>query len=624
MDFEALPTNPPLPRINELPAQTIDQIAAGEILERPAQLLKELLENSLDAGAKHLSIDVWKGGRDLRIRDDGHGILSEDLALAVKRFATSKLRNFEDLLSVRSFGFRGEALASLLSVSRLWIRSRPQVQEKGRELRGEFGEIQGICEIEMTPGTEIEVRDLFQNVPARLKFLKSEASELAQIKAVLKALALARPEIQLILRVEGELAESYSPASALQRVRTVLKSELVFHVHSESDLWQGDFYFSAPELRQRTSKNMWFFVNSRWVQDRSLQAAVSEAYRNFLMHGDFPSVAIFIQAAAGSVDVNVHPQKNQIKFQDPSGVFRWVRHSLLTEIEKAPWNQRGIYREPSPNSQQSRLDLKSEDSQPMAKDSLGLSISHLGAAQLREPRLPDFPDQFHYHRKAEASSQLESSSTVLNQFESALVEDENPSARGYWASRDLIGQANLTYLVCQDPEGLLLIDQHAAHERILFESWVEAFSRGHIQVQRFLIPLVLDLSAEKIEALLQQKPSLEQAGIEVEALGPSSLGVLSAPELMRDSALGQSLEKMAEGLLEKSGSSCVEEKLRDLFASLACHSAIRAGQSLSRLEMQTLLKQMDQHPTSSHCPHGRPVVVRLGWGEIERRFGRLV
>ncbi|MEI7974202.1 MAG: DNA mismatch repair endonuclease MutL, partial [Bdellovibrio sp.] len=593
------------PRIRELPAQTIDQIAAGAILERPAPLLKELLENSLDAGAKVLGIDVWNGGRELRIRDDGHGILSEDLPLAVKRFATSKLRDFEDLLSVRSFGFRGEALASLLSVSRLSIRSRPQLQEKGLELRGEFGEIQEIREIEMSPGTEIEVRDLFQNVPARLKFLKSEVSELAQIKSVLKALALARPEIHLILRIEGDLSESYSPSSALQRVRTVLKSELIFHVHSESEFWRGDFYFSAPELRQRTSKNMWFFVNSRWVQDRSLQAAVLDAYRNFLMHGDFPSVAVFIQASAGSVDFNVHPQKNQIKFQDSSGVFRWVRNSLLNEIEKAPWNQRGGYRDFQPILSNSRLDQESKVSQVLAKDSLALADSQVPVSGIREPVLPDFPNQFHYHRKADESSFLASAPAFLNKFGSDSIANENPSARGYWSSRDLIGQANLTYLVCQDPEGLLLIDQHAAHERILFESWVQAFSQGKIQVQRFLIPLVLDLSAEKIEVLLQQKHSLDQAGIEVEALGPTSLGVLSAPELMRDSALGQSLEKMAEALLEKSGSNCVEEKLRELFASLACHSAIRAGQSLSRLEMQALLRQMDEHPTSSHCPHGR-------------------
>ena len=581
MDSEVRPL-----RIRELDPVTVDQIAAGEILERPAQLLKELMENSLDAHSTSLAVELEQGGRRLRLRDNGHGIWPEDLPLVFKRFTTSKLQSLQDLESISSFGFRGEALASLASVAKVRLCSRHRERDDGFEIRAEFGRWEEAQKMAMEPGTEIFVDQLFQSVPARLKFLKSDAAEIQQCKAVFRALAMAHPECAFSLKVQGELVELLPVTDAATRVESVLGVKNLFFAQEEVDGIRLRAYFSAPEMRQKTARNLWFFVNQRWIQDRTVMAAVMEGYRNLLMVGDYPSVALFIETQAGLVDVNVHPQKNQVKFQDSGLVFRRVKDLLQKNLARAPWK------------------------------------NHSAAAAMPvTPSFQNFPQEVVFYKKAlPQMPQKTVSEKVLVHAE--LPQTEPSPRRGYWSQRDLVGQVNLTYLALQDGERLSLVDQHAAHERILFERWVKQYESGKLSVQNFLFPLVLDMSQEALEMLLKHRAELQKAGIEIDAMGPASLGVQSAPELMKDSAVGDALMKMAEDLVACGGSGAFEHRIRDLFASLACHSAIRAGQSLSSAEMQALLLQMDESPQSDHCPHGRPVEVQLSWSEIERKFGR--
>lgn len=589
--------------IELLPVEVRDQIAAGEVVERPAHMVKELIENSLDALATRIAVKVKSGGRSVEIQDNGQGINSAQLGLALDRFATSKIRTSDDLWKLKTYGFRGEALASLAAVSELTLISRTAQQPQASQIKSIFGKKSPVDFVSADFGTRIIVENLFENVPARLKFLKSESAEHQAIKSVVKAMSLTRPQVEFSYFENDRLVLMYSSVdSQAARTQQVLEVSPLFSAQQETnDGWSVEIHFTAPDQVAKTSKNIWIFVQDRHVQDRALQAALMDAYRSLLMHGEYPISVVKLKAPEDQVDVNIHPTKSQVKFMDPSQAFRFVHHTLRAELEKGPW-----LKKPSAASSEEMIQTPAE--------SLRFSDQ---AFQVTTYKKKDaewtIPTQVEDVRQNSYSAPIPS-----------IIHSSDKLTPGVWSRLQVMGQVGLTYIVTQDESKVVLVDQHAAHERVAFERLMRAWNGGQMDVQDFLFPLALDLTVTQVEALLLYTESFQKLGVTVERLGPSTIGVKSAPSFVKENVFAEILEKMADEIIEKGGSFQFEKKVVDICATLACHSVVRAGQALSLPEMRSLLEQMDEFPLSSFCPHGRPVSLEWSFEKLEKDFGRRV
>lgn len=602
--------------IQVLASEIINQIAAGEVVERPAHLVKELIENSLDAGATEVQIDISMGGKYIRIKDNGHGIASAELEFALKRHATSKITKTADLWNLSSFGFRGEALASAAAVSKLTLKSSEKVEKKSSQIQSDFGSVSAVKQSSSMIGTEIIIDSLFENVPARLKFLKSDSTENQQIKTVIKALALAHPTVEFKLTIDQEL-EIYYPIrkNHFERTQDVFEKKELFEVCSERGDWKCRAVFSSPHEVAKTSKQIWIFAQNRWIQDRAIQAAIMDAYRSLLMHGEYPYVALWLECDPSLIDVNIHPTKSQVKFQDSSAAFRIVQGTLRGALEKAPWL--GSYQKQTEMTVSAPL-----SSQPAFQQQQFDQVPGFQDHSFQETRFKNKS----FDLQSLQSLKVETQNAVTNQIFAkpfAITEEIKAPVSKPWSSLQVIGQVNLTYIVCQKEDRIVLVDQHAAHERVVFESLMQSWKENRFERQDYLFPLAIDLTEDKVEALIKHQEEIRRLGFEIEQLGPQVIGVKSAPHLVKDSSLPSVFEKLANDLVSYGGSLVIEKKISDLFASMACHSVIRAGQSLSREEMVELLKSMDQFALSSFCPHGRPVSVDLTFHELEKLFGRI-
>lgn len=660
-----------LTRIQTLNADVIDQIAAGEVVERPSHLVKELVENSLDAGAVEIAVEFSNGGRFVKVSDNGSGIHQDDLKKSLERHATSKIKQTEDLWKLSTYGFRGEALASIAAVSKLTITSKTADSKKAAQIVSEFGARRDLEHVGGSLGTTVQVEDLFENVPARLKFMKSASAEGTQIKNTLKALALSYPHCEFKITSDGELVHFWPKAeSKLERAKQVLGVDELYEGSAEREGVKAYSVFADPHNVAKTQRQIWLFAQNRWIQDRGLQAAVMEAYRSLLMHGEYPICVSWVETLPDQIDVNIHPTKSQVKFLDPSLAFRAVQASVRSTLEKAPWlgdagvagavqNYSKNFAQPQfenlsfadQNVSRTQYQQKTWTSAVPAGNNANLSgISVSGSEQNFAGNFAQNSEQESEQSStgpsfvrdsdkifAQGSDLSLSQRSVLesyvqppsNSFQARSAGDiqnaQNANAStGYWSSLQVLGQANLTYILSQSSSALVMVDQHAAHERVLFEKFMSAWKGGKMDVQDFLFPLAIDLSPEKAEALLSYQDDLEKLGVALESLGPSTVGVKSAPLLLKDSALVKVLEQMASDIVELGGSYSLERKIGDICATLACHSAIRAGQALSHEEMKALLKSMDENPLSSFCPHGRPVQVDYPFYKLEKDFGRIV
>lgn len=599
--------------IQVLSPDVVNQIAAGEVVERPAHLVKELLENSLDANSTQIQIDVNFGGKFIKITDNGDGIVKDDLPLALQRHATSKITQTNDLWNLSTYGFRGEALASVAAVSKLTLMSKAKNAKSGFQIKSDFGQISEVMPSSINQGTQLTVDSLFENVPARLKFLKSDSAELAQIRNVIRALSLAYPHVEFKLIDNGKLDLYFKVQTDAHdlsvRVSQVLGLDRVFTQENHFKSYKVKAYFSSPHDVQKTSKNIWIFAQKRWIQDRGLQAAVTEAYRSLLMHGEYPMVVIDLECAPDLIDVNIHPTKSQVKFQDASDAFRAVHGAIRQGLESAPW---------IPKVASGATENQSSSIQDRPTYNFVREIN---------PRM-ELHDQARFTDLGSSlgNTQFKTKLSMLEQLSQLKVDvpaTENFSTgHGFWSSLQVLGQLNLTYLVCQKNDRMILVDQHAAHERVAFEKLMRKWKGGQIDQQDFLFPLAIDMSPEKTEALLAKSEDISKMGIDIEALGPNVIGVKSAPLFIKEAALPQVFDKMATDLVDYGGSYSLEKSIADLFATMACHSVVRAGQSLSQPEMVELLKSMDEFPLSSFCPHGRPVSVEFTFNDIEKQFGR--
>ena len=627
--------------IEFLPTEVVDQIAAGEVVERPAHMVKELVENSIDAGATSIQVTFDEGGRQVVVEDNGRGMSAESLPKAVARHATSKIRAAKDLWALNSFGFRGEALASISAVSKVEIVSKSTEAKKASQLKVDFGDVSEVLPAGGKTGTRIQIDSLYENTPARLKFLKSDTAESTQIKNTLKALALANPQIEFRIFHKGKLLQFWQKAEThLQRVEDVLDVKPLYSGEYQLEDMTARVFLSAPNNTIGYARQLWFFVQGRWVQDRRLQVALMDAYRNLLMHREFPYAAVFLDLDPTNVDVNIHPAKSQVKFKDEKNAFRVVQRACRSVLEGAPWLDQLLPQKPAmeedihfPTPQEAGEGEPSDPSPSLSAASVpaqrGLPTESFVALKTELPAAsfkdPEF-DRVQY-KKPQLFSDI---APGVKNF--APVRDEKDihpidvpeEKRGYWSSLEVLGQANLTYIVAQSRKALVLVDQHAAHERIVFESLMQGWREGQMSVQDFLVPLTIPVEPTDLENLLNFKDELAKMGFDVDAAGPEHLNVRSAPALLKESKMVKAFEQLAKDLEEAGDSHAIEKTIGDICATLACHSVVRAGQALAPAQRVSLLSQMDLFPLSSFCPHGRPVYVEYPLTKIERDFGRLV
>lgn len=612
-------------QIYSLPQDTINQIAAGEVVERPSQIVKELVENAIDAKATHIEVEFDEGGRFLKVRDDGYGISREQMALALARHATSKIKNFDDLWNLSTHGFRGEALASIAAVSDLTLISQTK-DSPAFKLRSCFGALQDIQPTGGARGTLVIVQSLFENTPARFKFLKSPAAENTAIKQTLKALALSHFHLSFRVLNRGRLI-FYWPAQKdiVARSRQVLGLEDLYFAEGRQGTYSLKAALAAPHNTLKVRRSSWLFISHRWVECRVMQSALMAAYRGLLMHGEYPIAVVHINGPGDEIDVNVHPAKSQVRFKDSSLIFKLVESSVRSVLEKAPWTRKISSPSPSKDQNLQFRDAGFERTH-FRKAGEGISAKTLSSlaweesSDISERSLPKEEKTELFGGKAISQKPDDSKSTEIStHFSEKEFKKEKP-----WSSLQVLAQAHLTYIVCQSDKAMIFIDQHAAHERFLYETLFHSFKNGGAEIQNHLVPVALNLEEDEMEALKSLQKNLERIGVKVEQLGPVTAGVTASPALIKDQALKEGILFLTRKFTETRDHFAFEKVVSDLFATMSCHSAIRAGQSLTERQMMELLKQMDQFPLSSFCPHGRPVFVEYPISRLERDFCRQV
>jgi DNA mismatch repair protein MutL len=589
-------------RIHRLPPELANQIAAGEVVERPASVVKELVENAIDAGAGRVTITVEFGGKKLVVvEDDGEGMTREDAELALERHATSKIRDAADLAAIRTLGFRGEALPSIASVSRFRLRTRPRGALVGTEIRVEAGQVLSVREAGAPEGTLIEVGEVFFNLPARRKFLKADTAEAAQVSRLVTQLALGYPEVGIVLRSSGRLVLEAPPAGSLEeRFYQVYgdRPDLVrVHKDAAGILVRG--YVAALGDQGPVRGPQHVFVNGRVVRDRTIAHAIQQAYSVATIKERSPEVHLFVELAADRVDVNVHPTKAEVRFLDQGLVHEILRRAIIDALGDG-------------GAPELRL--------TPAVAGAGMPTTAALPMGFAARPLPVWPavDRFDASGPAAApavrSPDAESGGTT--------------SARGVGVPELLrpmvpLGQFRNTFIIAADDEGLAIVDQHVAHERILFEQISERLTSRTMESQRLLTPIVVELGPGAHQTLLAHVGELERLGFEIGDFGGTSLSVAAVPALLEWRACQAALGAVASDLDGLAPDAGVNEALRRIAATMACHAAVKANDPLSREKMQYLLDELGRTAHSSVCPHGRPVVLRLTRREIEKSFERI-
>ena len=619
--------------IRVLPSTLVDQIAAGEVVERPASVAKELIENSLDAGARAIEVEVERGGLSLiRIRDDGCGIPVEELPLALSRHATSKLTSLDDLAAISSLGFRGEALPSIASVSRFQITSRTAADAHGWRVAVEGGEVQLPIPSPHPVGTTIEVRDLFHQVPARRKFMRSEATEFQHLYGMVERLALARPAVAITLSHNGRRVLSVSAANTREaearRVAAVLDDDFIAHsLHLEHATLglRLEGWLGLPTAARGVADRQFLFVNGRLLRDRFLAAAVRVGYRDVLFHGRHPAYVLHLTLDPQRVDVNAHPQKLEVRFRDPGTVHDFVRRTVDQALAAT-----------------------------RPRDGAGPGSVHFAAAGLdggepvAESRFPEQQSLAVYpartsttfaagtsiggkHDWARAQWNTGASAFAENAVADATASGAASLGGATQASSDgaaepplgfAIGQVLGLYILAQARGTLVLVDQHAAHERVIYEQMKAAYAAGGIARQALLVPQSVEVSAPAMEVALEHAEALAGIGLVVTPGGPRTLLLREVPAVFGTKDLGGLLRDALAELAEKGSAEALEGASHQLFATMACHAAVRAHRPLNLHEMNALLREMEKTHRSDQCNHGRPTWVRLSVEELDRLFLR--
>lgn len=624
-------------RIALLPDALVDQIAAGEVVERPASVVKELVENAVDAGARRIRVEVRGGGaRLIAVSDDGCGMTPDDARLALERHATSKLRNLEGLAGIRSFGFRGEALPAIASVSRLRLRTRVRQAAEGFELRVEAGRVQSAQPAGGPEGTRIEVADLFFAVPARRKFLKTETTEWGHVSDWLARAALALPALHFDVHREDRPALRWPAcAEALDRIAAVLgerEAAALLHTRRTAGDMRLSAFVSRPDAHRATAAGIHLFVNGRPVRDRLLRHALLQVMRDLLPRGRFPTALLFLELPDGAVDVNVHPAKWEVRFADPQAVHRLVTAALRDAMGGRGWLGAGAAADATASATGAAAGAP-EQRGSAAGQGATAGWGNWSRAVRDAPDSPGGPGDWTF-ASAEGEAAFVRAFTAppgnIGSPESAQTAADESAARPLrFGALHLLGQFLATYLLAEDARGLLLIDQHAAHERVLYEQLRSHWLAGKTPRQALLVPLVVELAPAALAALLEARETALRLGFEVEPFGASAAALRAVPELLAERDPEGLLRELAEEIRAAGGAgaalqagSRIAAGADHLFATLACHAARRAGEKLAPEEQRALLCALDEIPWAPTCPHGRPVAVPISRSEIERRFAR--
>ncbi|HJV34668.1 DNA mismatch repair endonuclease MutL [Geomonas sp.] len=723
--------------IRILPENLTNKIAAGEVVERPASVAKELVENAIDAGSKEVTVEIESGGRKLiKITDNGCGMSREDALLALERHATSKISSDDDLFALSTLGFRGEALPSIASVSRLTIATRTSDSLEGTELYAEGGRIKEVKSCGMATGTVLSVRNLFFNTPARLKFMKSAETEGGHVGELLTRLAISRPDVRFTYYQDGKLVFRALDADLKERVATMLGRPVAASLHPVS--YQDDSglkvsgLVAAPECSRSAGSHLYTYINGRFIRDKVVQHAILQAYRNFLERGRYPVVAIFIDIAPGEVDVNVHPTKHEVRFREQGRVHDAIQFAVESVLKETPWLKRepkkpafgqdskptiasaaGNTAQPvpagarplpaaagagkTPSTAASILATATpaattplaaaagfratgsettetaegatpqpavQPEQPRLMDggtAKGAGYSEVSAAKVAEVRelladyrprtQPAFRPQFAWTEReqrtptssseAAVSSEMQTDTALASRRAAAAVEcndaaeaTSEPGAAvvsgagkalttGYFSSLSVIGQFNASYILCQLGTDLVIIDQHAAHERVAFERLKREFSEREVESQGLLFPETVELSFRESAVLVEYLDEVGRLGFAMEEFGGNTWLLKSVPQIMASSDYLRILRDILEELGSLSRSRTFTDIQEDILARMACHSVVRGRRPLAQQEIAALFRQMDETDFSSNCPHGRPVMQNITLGEVEKMFKRI-
>jgi DNA mismatch repair protein MutL len=594
-------------KINRLPLDLANQIAAGEVVERPASVVKELVENAIDAGARRLAIHVELGGKKLvRVEDDGEGMEPDDARLAIERHATSKIRDSGDLAAILTLGFRGEALPSIASVSHFVLRTRAKGQQSGTEIRVNGGTVASIVEIGAPQGTVVEVNDVFYNLPARRKFLKSDGAESAQVSRVVTQLALAYPEVGFTLTSAGRKVLQCPPAvSHRDRLYQVYgeRSDLM-EVHKQAGGITLTGFIAALAEQGPTRGPQNVFINRRIVKDKTIAHAIIDSYSQASIKERSPEVHLFLEMPPDALDVNVHPTKAEVRFRDQSLVHEVVRRALMDSLG---------------HSAAPQLQLRPEH---MAQTPLTVSLPGvLGGGR--------YPNRWMPAEKMEPQSTQGPQTvqgTETNPYSALPAASAVPSSSS--SAHDIkpmipLGQFRDTFIIAVDDEGIAIIDQHVAHERVLFERVMERLTTGRLESQRLLVPMIMDLTPSAQQALVNRAAELERLGFEVEPFGAVTIKVTSVPALLTIEDSSKALLALAEDLEGLDRGAQVQDALQRIAATTACHAAVKANDPLTYEKMAHILDELRATSYSTICPHGRPVMLRLTRREIEKNFDRI-
>ncbi len=612
-----------LPRIQKLSTQLANQIAAGEVVERPSSVVKELIENSLDAGARAIEVEVEQGGtRLIRLRDDGCGIDKDDLGLALSRHATSKILSFDDLEGVSSLGFRGEALPSISSVSRLEMRSRARGSDSGWRVTGDGGDHIGEPEpIAHPEGTTIEVRDLFFNTPARRKFMRTEKTEFSHLEKVVKRIALSRFDVSITLSHNQRVVQKWRPATEtadqLQRVAQVCGKEFANHTlqiefkAAGMRLWG---WVALPTFSRSQADMQYFFVNRRMVRDKLVTHAIRQSYQDVLYHGRHPAYVLYLELDPTVVDVNVHPTKHEVRFREG----RMVHDFLFRSLHQALAEARPAVDAAAPIAT-SAINAFSEgttstDSPPALAQQFGLSYPRPASSGFSSRVVTPQAVQ----EQMRGYQTLSQGGTQVAENE-GLVDTGNSDIPilGY-----AIAQLQGVYILAENQHGLVLVDMHAAHERITYERMKIALDGEGVKSQPLLVPLSINVNEAEAKLPATFSEVFEELGFVVEAMGPEMIVVRQVPSLLRDADIEGLVRDVLSDLATYGTTRRVREAINELLGTMACHGSVRANRRLSIAEMNALLRDMETTERSGQCNHGRPTWVQMNMDQLDKLFMR--
>lgn len=604
--------------IHLLPDQLISQIAAGEVVERPASALKELLENSLDAGSSDVQVSLLQGGiKQLRVADNGSGVAKEDLELALTRHATSKISSLEDLESVASLGFRGEALASIASISRTQLLSRQAHAKHAWRISSEGSEISPIEPTALDAGTIIEVTDLYFNTPARRKFLKTEGTEFSHCEEAFNRIALSRPDVSFMLQHNGRALSRFAVGQPERRFTDVLGNEFAAESFSVDESSAGLRLWgmaAKPTFNRNTRDTQYVYVNGRFVRDKLISHAIRQAYQDVLHHDRHPAFVLFLELDPTLVDVNVHPAKTEVRFRDAQAIHRFIFHALHKALatptgvsnavtaSQAAYNPFGV--------------APSNTPYPTYQSQINLSANEASGF---------YQTMFGHNQSTTQSASIQASGMYANAASSDINLNHGDSQHEYPLGF-AVAQIHGIYVLAQNSQGLVVVDMHAAHERIMYEKLKDALDSRSVSMQPLLLPV--SFNADKLEVatvhevLSSGDVSLQQLGFDIAILSPATLAVRAVPTMLQDADAVTLARDVLRDLREYGASRALTERRNELLGTMACHAAVRANRSLSIPEMNALLRDMEATERSGQCNHGRPTWFQVSLSDLDKMFMR--